>query len=269
MFGGEKTEAIAKALRSDGKQTVRISACGDSAAQRGNGKKLVAILPMPLFDAEGKLMVDGFTQQQLIQELRGTALAAAGRVRQDFINQAKYAGIVIRDYSLRDEFAVSNALTTAEAAVGIAMNELKRTIAGSKALIIGYGRIGRMLSHLMDAMGANVTVSARKASDFAWIRAMGLNCAQTYVLSGLDRFDVVFNTVPAPVFGANEIAAVRPDAVLIDLASAPGGMDAASAHSFGKHIIHALALPGKYAPESTARNVCSIVYAMESEDDNG
>ena len=42
-------------------------------------------------------------------------------------------------------------------------------------LIVGFGRIGKILCKTLDGLGANVYCEARKYSDIAWIKAYGYN----------------------------------------------------------------------------------------------
>ena len=85
-------------------------------------------------------------------------------------------------------------------------------------------------------------------------------------LSGaLDRFDVIIGTIPAPVLTEPLLALVRKDALLLELASAPGGIDAAAAHERGLRYIRAPGLPAKYAPERAAVILRDAVYAAAAE----
>ena len=69
-------------------------------------------------------------------------------------------GLTLVDYYAREETQVANAAPTAEGAIQLAMESTDRTILGSRCLIIGYGRIGRLLADRLLALGAEVTVSA-------------------------------------------------------------------------------------------------------------
>ena len=71
----------------------------------------------------------------------------------------------IFDYGARDDFAILNALPTAEGAIECAMREYEGTISGSKCLVTGFGRIGKILAHKLVLLGANVTVSASDKSN--------------------------------------------------------------------------------------------------------
>ncbi len=158
------------------------------------------------------------------------------------------------DFLSREDFAVLNAIATAEGALEIAMREMPITLHGSEALVIGYGRIGKQLCERLSALGARVTASARRDADFAWIAARGYAAAHSMRLDGtLHRYDAVFNTVPELVLPAERLNELKQACVVIDLASAPGGMDFEAAERLGVRYLWALSLPGKCAPESAAR----------------
>ncbi|MDR1669306.1 MAG: hypothetical protein LBR76_05045 [Oscillospiraceae bacterium] len=158
------------------------------------------------------------------------------------------------DFLSREDFAILNAIATAEGALELAMRQMPVTLHGSQVLVIGYGRIGKLLCERLGALGASVTASARKNADFAWLAARGFPAQHTGRLDGmLNRFDAVFNTVPAPVLPAERLRELKPGCVVIDLASAPGGTDFKAAEQLGINYHWALSLPGRCSPESAAR----------------
>ena len=131
----------------------------------------------------------------------------------------------IFDYGARDDFAILNALPTAEGAIECAMREYEGTILGSKCLVTGFGRIGKILAHKLVLLGANVTVSARKPSDLAYVKALGYNALNTENLRTVKRFDIVFNTIPRLIFDRELLMNTDTNTLIIDLASLPGGVD--------------------------------------------
>lgn len=107
----------------------------------------------------------------------------------------------------------------------IAMEELPITLHGARVLVIGYGRVGRLAAHRFAALGAKVSVAARKFADLAWAEAMGCGVEQTGRLVGwLCSYDLVINTVPACVLGEKELRDLKSGCLVIDLASKPGGV---------------------------------------------
>lgn len=102
-----------------------------------------------------------------------------------------------QDFLQREDFSVLNAIPTVEGALQVAMEHTAHTIHGCNACVIGHGRIGRMLAVRLGALGAHVSVTARKSEDFAWIRAGGFHALHSLHLEGkLCDQDVIFNTVP-------------------------------------------------------------------------
>ena len=147
------------------------------------------------------------------------------------------------------------------------MEELPVTIQGLRALVIGNGRIGRAVAGRLSCLGADVTVSARRADDFARIEAACWHVLDTRQLAGhLAGFELVVNTVPAPVLGAAGLAELPFDCLLIDLASKPGGIDFDAAAALGRRAIWALSLPGKVAPISAARAIRDTIYTILQEE---
>lgn len=175
-------------------------------------------------------------------------------------------GLTLLDYYDREETQVANAVPTAEGALQLAMESTDRTLHGSRCLIIGYGRIGRLLADRLLALGAEVTVSARKYGDLAWIEAWGCRGVQTGALTGqLDRFDLIFNTAPALILDGTRLRETREDCVIIDLASAPGGVDLEATKRLSRQAIPAPGLPGKVAPRTAAAAIRDSVYHILEE----
>ena len=160
-----------------------------------------------------------------------------------------------------------NALPTAEGAINIAMQEMPGMIANSKILIMGYGRIGKLLAHKLNGLDAQIWISARKSKDLAWIEAFGYN-AVTYneIDDFLHEFDVIFNTVPSLLLDEQRLQNIKEECVIIDLASNPGGIDFLSAKNLGRNVIWALSLPGKYAPLTAGKILArTLKIIMEEE----
>lgn len=173
--------------------------------------------------------------------------------------------INLYDYSKREEFAINNAVPTAEGAIEIAMHEYSGTINGSRCLVAGFGRIGKVLCRMLEGMGAKVTVSARKTKDLAWINVLGYNSILTSKIGCKNRYDIIFNTIPSMIFDSHTLAKSAGDAIVIDLASSPGGVDFKAAKRLKIKAISALSLPGKVAPKAAGEIIKNTVYNMIEE----
>ena len=170
------------------------------------------------------------------------------------------------DLLKREEFAVLNAIATAEGTVQIAMEESQRTVHGSKVLIMGFGRIGKILAKMLDGVGAKVFCEARKDEDMAWIKAYGFESVHLNELNeNLGKFDIIINTIPFQILNAERLELVKKDVVLIDLASNPGGVDRKVAKEKNLKLIWALSLPGKVAPLTSAEFIKEVLYHVLEE----
>lgn len=167
------------------------------------------------------------------------------------------------DYYLREEFAVSNAIPTAEGAIALAVQNHDGMLCGSECLVAGFGRIGKILTKQLLGMGARVYVAARKTKDFAFIRAIGATPVRYSELRR--RFDIIFNTVPEIVIDSSVIGWQKKGDIIIELASLPGGIDRKAAALGEIKVVDAQSLPGKYSPKAAGEFIKEAVYNMLEE----
>lgn len=156
----------------------------------------------------------------------------------------KNENIALVDYFEREELVVMNAVPTAEGALEIIMRESGSTVCGMNILLTGYGRISKVLIKYLTALGANVTVCARKCSDLAWAEIMGCKSIHLSQLdSTLKEYDTIVNTVPAQLFYRERLLKLKPDCLMVDLASKTGVESFEIAKNAGVNAIWALSLP--------------------------
>ena len=228
------------------------------------------ILPLPVSGQDELLntpLSEGkYTLDEVFSVLSPNQIVCAGRVDSSTDSLARRNGIEIIDYFKREELIAKNALATAEGALGIMMQETTSTLWGSSVLVIGFGRIGKLLAHRLHGMGAAVAVSARSFADLAWIELMGYRALNTNSLEGfLDGFDIIVNTVPSPVLLKPHLREIKPGALCLDLASKPGGIDFSAASQLGIKVIWSLGLPGEVAPASSAAIIKETIYNILEE----
>ena len=180
----------------------------------------------------------------LLLMLRAGQVVAAGNAPEWFADEVRAKGCVLIDYGSGEGYAVPNALATAEGAIALAIEHTKVVLANSRALVLGFGRIGKQLCRLLCAMGVKVTVCARKEADRVYARTMGCDSLPFAMMgSVLGRQEMVFNTVPRRLMGADEFARMSEDAVFFDLAPIyDGGED--------ERIIRCPSLPYRFAPKT-------------------
>ena len=229
----------------------------------------VVIGPIP-FSSNGVNINAPFSNNEIsVRELihyLNAKILIAGSISPDIYNLANDEYIEIIDIMKREELAVLNTISTAEGAIEIAIANTNKIIHGSNVLILGFGRIGKVLARKMAGLSAKVTCAARKDEDLAWIRAYGHNETNINNLGeNLSKYDIIINTVPHLILTQERLKYVKDDALLIDLASNPGGIDKKTAKERNLKLIWALALPGKVAPVTTAEFIKDTIYNILRE----
>ena len=155
------------------------------------------------------------------------------------------------------DFTAQNADITARCAIRLASDQLDVTFRSLPVLILGWGRIGKVLARLLRALDAQVWVYARKEADRAMLQALGYHTVNTLPENAdLSRFRVIFNTVPAPMLSAAKTDQL-PDCLLLDLASVSG--------LAGNRVVPARGLPGLLAPESAGVLIGKTVIRLWEE----
>lgn len=203
---------------------------------------------------------------ELFKAMSKNQLFIAGRISEKIINLSEVYNVYVIDILTREEMAVLNAIPTAEGAIQIAMEEMPITLHDCNALVLGFGRIGKILAKMLKGIGANVYAEARSYKDIAWIKCYGYNHVFLSELkSYLPLMDVIFNTIPSLILDADNLCKIRKDCLIIDLASKPGGVDFEKAREMGLKTIWALSLPGKVAPVTTAKFIKETIYNIIQE----
>lgn len=230
----------------------------------------VVILPLPVsFDGEyinAPFSSKKITVKEIAEDISSVSVVFGGQMRRDLCETLEKRKIKYRDYLKREELAIRNAVPTAEGAIQLAIAETPITLHGSKCLVTGYGRIGKILSKMLCGMGARTSVEARKYADLALIEGHGCNALSLGELPHyIGKFDIIFNTIPSLIFDRELLSKVKKDALIIDLASKPGGIDFNSAKDLGLHVIWALSLPGRIAPVSAGIIIKDTITNMLNE----
>ena len=229
----------------------------------------VVIGPIP-FSSNGVNINVPFSNNEIsVRELihyLNAKILIAGSISPDIYNLANDEYIEIIDIMKREELAVLNTISTAEGAIEIAIANTNKIIHGSNVLILGFGRIGKVLARKMAGLSAKVTCAARKDEDLAWIKAYGHNETNINNLGeNLSKYDIIINTVPHLILTKERLEYVKEDVLLIDLASNPGGIDKKTVKERNLKLIWALALPGKVAPVTTAEFIKDTIYNILKE----
>ena len=228
--------------------------------------------PIP-FSSNGDIINSPFSKEKIkVQNLMNLSkgkILIAGSVKQDIFELAESIGVKVVDIMKREELSVLNAISTAEGAIKIAIEETPKNIHGSNILVMGFGRIGKVLSHMLNGLGAKVSCEARKNSDLAWIKAYGYDAVPIAELKdNLYKFDIIINTIPYILLDRDALENVKEDALIIDLASNPGGVDRNAIKEKQIKFVWALSLPGKISPVTSAEFIKETLFNVVKEINN-
>lgn len=230
-----------------------------------NSKIIVG--PVPLSSDRKKLSTpfgrNSVELEDFINALEGKYLIAGNIGIKEELDKKE---IQFTDLLKREEFSVLNTIATAEGTIQIAMEETQRTVHGSNVLVMGFGRIGKVLAKMLNGIGAKVYCEARKNEDISWIKAYGYNPIHLNDLNrNLDKFDIIINTIPFQILDNERLSLVKKDVLIIDLASNPGGVDRKIAREKNLKVIWALSLPAKVAPLTSAEFIKETLYHVLKE----
>ncbi len=288
VLGGDQRQIyMARQLAKDGYATRvwGLGACSDAvfpAATVSDWKDALrgtqaVILPLPA-SADGVRIhcplqsSDVFLRITALFNEMNDRILLGGKLSAAMCDIAEQKKIRYIDYFSSEVLQLKNALPTAEGAIAIAMRELPVTIFGTSVLILGYGRIGSLLAQKLQALGAYVTVSARKKEQLVQAELQGyktvsLVCCNDQTQPREIPLDcrVIFNTVPHRIFDKKLLSQLPKNCILIDLASPPGGIDHIAATDLGLRSIWATALPGKCTPETAGITLAKALEDMINE----
>lgn len=157
-----------------------------------------------------------------------------------------------------------NAYLTAEGAVASAMRCAGLGMKGMNCLVVGCGRIGRALTGILLNQGANVTVISSSETKRQEMRESGAEAvAMMELVSVLPGKQIIFSTPPAMFIDRVALESVDQDAIIIDLASPPYGVDLEAAQELKLQAYREPGLPGRWCPLSAARAIYNSVLRWE------
>ncbi|MCX7714925.1 MAG: dipicolinate synthase subunit DpsA [Clostridia bacterium] len=233
-------------------------------------KSDVVIFPLPA-SYDNETINAPFSNQNIcirdiLKNMPQTSVLLGGRISEYLRGEIEVYGVNYCDYFKREELTVLNAIPTAEGAIEIALSEMPITLHSSRCLVLGFGRIGKVLSKMLFGIGADVTVEARKFEDLAWIKSYGYRGIHICELAKeIGNYDIIFNTIPNVVLDRQILRNVNKRSLIIDLASKPGGVDFETAKELGIRVIWALSLPGKVAPVTSGEIIKNTVVNILNE----
>ncbi|MEB3102620.1 dipicolinate synthase subunit DpsA [Ferviditalea candida] len=205
--------------------------------------------------------------EEHISSLPKHAKVYTGMAKPYLIQLCSNAQIELVELFDLDDVAIYNSIPTAEGALMMAIQNTDITIHGSECMVLGMGRTGKTLARVLKGLGAHVRVGVRRKEHFARAWEMGFDPFYIDQLAlEVSNIDLIFNTIPTMIVTAQVIAQIPPRAIIIDLASKPGGTDFRFAEKRGIKSILAPGLPGIVAPKTAGRIIANTLCQLILED---
>ena len=191
----------------------------------------------------------------------------AGAIPKELLEKIKKENNKVIDLMQYEKLAVLNTIATAEGTIEIAIKKTEKTIQESNVLVLGYGRVGKVVANKFNLLNANVTCAVRRSEIAAWVETDGYRCIDiNNIGANLKNFDIIINTPPALILSKERLRYLKDNCLIIDLASYPGGIDFDAAKELQINYEWALGLPGKVAPVTSAINIKKVLNDIFEEE---
>ena len=214
----------------------------------------LVVLPLPA-TRNDQTIVMPFSKREisidhLVSFLGKDNVVFGGIIKGELLSRLRETNIPFIDY-YDDSFIEKNAVLTAFGALKILLEHIDFALPLGKYAIIGYGRIAKETVSLLKALSCDTTVFARNNSQREDANIKG---CKALAISGLSScvkdFDVIINTVPSQIISEDILKNINKETKIIELASAPYGIDFDLARKYSIDVIKAFGLPGKYTPKT-------------------
>lgn len=198
----------------------------------------------------------------LKRALRKHQSVYGGNISASFRSHCAEREIQCFDFLQDERTSLLNATATAEGAVLEALLHKETLLYKSSCLVLGYGRCGKLICEKLKGLGCHVTVFSTSHEELAWAYHYRLDTVNPLQLDEqLDKFDYLFNTIPACILNRDRLLKTKTDALIIDIASDRLGADYTAAQTIHRIPLFCPGLPGKYASESCAAFLTDFVIA--------
>ncbi len=236
-------------------------------------KNKIIIAPIPL-SVKSDYITTVFSKEKIktedLKSLLHNKILFAGDIWESTKNQLESQNTKCFDILTSDQLKILSSIITAEGILGIAIQETSTTIHGLKVLILGFGRAGKLIAKSFDAMGAKVSVEARKPEDLAWIDAYNYEKIDLKDLNNhLGKFDLVVNTIPANILDNEKLKLFKRGSILINLPTiTETKIDIHEANNLGIKYIWASSLPQLVAPITYAEKIKEVIFEILKKENN-
>ncbi len=262
IVGGDRRQEFLAASLSQRGWTVQHSIA--MADDRSFDRISRVILPFPA-TRDGTFVCNSlgdphaFPFTELLSRLPPGIRLLGGMIPLKWKEAAEKRSISCLDYST-DALQWKNACPSAEGAIRLCMEALPVTLFGSRFGLLGFGRIGFCLTEKLLALGAKVTVYARREESRIQAVLMGAEAGMPEDLCRPDPdMRMLFCTVPDRILTSDVLRTMPKTCILMELASSPGAFDPVVAEELRIPVIRAPGIPGRFYPESAGKLLAQTI----------
>ena len=260
FIGGDLRQAyLAKLLNEDGfnvttynlvkSDEFKLNAADDIDCAMSLSKLIITPIPF----SKDKKHIAGHTFEEFLRHLNTSHCLTGGNLPEEVTEYCDKNNIHYLDLMKIEEITMFNAIATAEGAIAEAVMKSLGNLHGSKSLVLGYGKTGKVIASKLKALDTNITVGARSKTALTEAFVNGCTILELDALkTEIEKFDYIFNTIPFVVLTKELLSSLSPEATIIDIASLPGGIDYKAAEELNINAHLCLGIPGRYAPLASA-----------------
>lgn len=267
ILGGDPRQlTLARILRQEGHEVSLYyeNTTPAFSLKKAMGDSHIILCPVP-FTKDGKTIfshnqLEGLELETFLRLLDKNHVLFGGNVPAAAVERCGALCVPCFDFMKMEDVACKNSVATAEGAVAEAISLSSMNLHGSRCLVTGWGRCAQALAASLKGMDAHVAIAGRDMKKTSRAYCWGLDIVALEHLDGcIGQYDFIFNTIPAMVIGASLVEHMKTDAVVIDIASAPGGVDFEACRRCGIKARLCPGLPGIYSPMASARILSAAV----------
>ena len=266
FIGGDKRQQYAaQYLMQKGCSVAFADDCPEFEQLISNADYIVLPLPVSRDSTRvnSPLSIAPVPLKRVIRAVEKEQTVFAGMPSEDFADSLKCKGVTLYDYYKNEALTILNSISTAEGVIFEIIGNTNANIHSMKIAVIGYGKAGSAIARRLSALGAEVVVAARSERDRAAALSDNCKAIDLYKFEQIaENCELVVNTVPARVIDEKIIEKLPKSCLMIEVSSAPYGIDFQAAEKHGIRVIRAPSLPGRTAPKSAGEAIAKTILGV-------
>lgn len=216
--------------------------------------------PIPLTKDQVTVNQTSMTLSELLNSLQPHQHFFSCNIPPNIRQELQRKQIPFTDYNDNALFQTKNAIATAEGAIAWAITHSSYNLFKSNTLILGYGCCGKQLALQLAGFHTNLTIAGRRLETKTHVYCDGHRYLDiTKSDFDLSMYSFIFNTIPAPILTESHLKTCPENCTIVDIASAPGGLDYAYVNAANLNATLYLGIPGKIAPKASADILYEII----------